>query len=75
MTMFEGTFECTNCGEEFPVALATKLSRTDNSAGEYGAERVFHSPECALEWERQTRVRGRRAIGSGSSINAATKRG
>jgi hypothetical protein len=54
MTMFEGTFECTNCGEEFPTALATKLSRTDTTASNYGAERVFHSPECAIEWERRS---------------------
>ena len=52
-TMFEGEFECANCGETFPNSLTTKVTTQTFTPGGPDPSQVFHSPECSLEWEKR----------------------
>jgi len=51
--MLDRDFVCAGCGQTFPLSTPSKYVKREGTPNGLERERVFHSVDCLIEWERR----------------------
>jgi hypothetical protein len=53
MTLLDRDFVCAGCGQTFPISTPSKYVKREGTPNGLERERMFHSVDCLIEWERR----------------------